>query len=675
MAESTPTRSARTSGRVAPAFLSEGGAMGQAMRSFNWKSTSLGAISRWPEHLRTAVRITLLSPHPSSLLWGDERIMLYNDAFSALLGARHPGALGRGAADVWADSWDEIGPHLAEPSKGADEIALPVTVGTNGTSRAALRMFTTVPIPDADGGQAGLLVTASPAFAEPGSPDLHGAELAGADERFRSLANLTPMMMWVFGLEGCEFANRAFQTFVGQPESELLGNGWQKYLHPLDAADYIASYVKAMEERRPFEGLARLRRADGEWRWFRADGVPRLRPDGALLGYVGCSIDVTEMKESESALREIDRRKDAFLATLAHELRNPLQPLRHGLQIMQLAEHDATAVAQARSMMKRQLQHMVRLIDDLLDVSRLTLGKVQMKREMLELGQLVRSAAESTRPAIEEQEQRLQLFLTTAPIWIDGDATRITQVLANLLNNAGKFTARGGRITIAVEREMDDAVIRVSDTGVGIPQAMLSKVFDIFTQADEVSGGQAEGLGVGLSISRQLVELHGGSIEGHSRGRGQGSEFVVRLPTVEPPSHAAGSAVESQSENQVQEAPVRVLVADDNVDSAVSLGEVLRMLGHDVRVAHDGMETIEVASVFRPDVILLDIGMPKLNGYDACRRIREETWGRAIRMVALTGWGQAEHRQRTRSAGFDHHLVKPVELSDLQAVIGRQPGP
>ncbi len=365
-------------------------------------------------------------------------------------------------------------------------------------------------------------------------------------------------------------------------------------------------------------------------------------------------------------LRDTDRRKDQFLATLAHELRNPLAPLRNGLQVMKLARNNGEAVEQARAMMERQLGQMVRLIDDLLDVSRISRGRITLKKERVELAKVVQSAVETSRPLIEASGHDLTIHVPPQPIYVDADVTRLAQVFANLLNNAAKFTDRGGRITLTVEQEGSDAVVSVRDTGVGIPAPMLPKVFDMFTQVDRSLERAQGGLGIGLSLVKGLVDLHGGSVEARSEGYGMGSEFVVRLPVVL-------SLHDEQPRDDAEEVgPVarrRVLVVDDNRDAAASLAMMLKLMGSEVRTAHDGLEAVEAAAAFRPDVVLLDIGMPKLNGYDACRRIREKAWGKSAVVVALTGWGQEEDKRRSQEAGFNGHLVKPVEPAALEKLL------
>jgi PAS domain S-box-containing protein len=377
--------------------------------------------------------------------------------------------------------------------------------------------------------------------------------------------------------------------------------------------------------------------------------------------------EAIERDRAERALREADRRKDEFLATLAHELRNPLAPLRNGLQVMKLAEGDPEAIEQARAMMDRQLTHMVRLIDDLLDLGRITQGKVTLRRELVQLAALVHQAVETSRTAIERAGHELIIGLPAEQIWVEADATRLAQVFANLLNNAAKFTDRGGQIRLSVQRLDHEAAVSVRDTGVGIPEEMLGRVFDMFTQVDRSLERERGGLGIGLSLVKQMVGLHGGTVEARSAGPGTGSEFVVRLPTASPP---ANERARGGSDDLLHATvPQRILVVDDNQDAAESLAMVLGIMGHETRTAHDGATAIGVAAAFEPEVILLDIGMPRLNGYDTVRHIRDQEWGRNAMVVAVTGWGQEHDQRRSRDAGFDHHLVKPVDLGQLMQLI------
>ncbi|MBC7480913.1 MAG: response regulator [Rhizobacter sp.] len=384
--------------------------------------------------------------------------------------------------------------------------------------------------------------------------------------------------------------------------------------------------------------------------------------------------DITSRKKAEhererlvGQLREQDVRKDEFLATLAHELRNPLAPIRNGLQLMKLARNDGEAVEQARDMMERQVGHMVRLIDDLLDLSRISHGNLELKRERVELSLVVRHAVETSHPLIDQMGHDLSLAVPLVPIYIDGDLTRLSQVFSNLLNNAAKYTERGGRIRLSVKQQGSDVVVTVEDNGVGIPAHMLGKVFEIFTQVDRSLERSKGGLGIGLSLVQRLVELHGGSVQASSDGDGKGSAFVVRLPVALP--LGGDRREEGEAEPVRPQSRRRILVVDDNQDAAISLAELLKIMGNETATAYDGLEALEVAAAFRPDVALLDIGMPKLNGYEVCRRIRQQSWGKSIVLFALTGWGQEDDQQRSLAAGFDAHLVKPVLFDDLEALL------
>ncbi|HUS24755.1 MAG TPA: PAS domain S-box protein [Candidatus Binatia bacterium] len=370
--------------------------------------------------------------------------------------------------------------------------------------------------------------------------------------------------------------------------------------------------------------------------------------------------------DTEEALRVSDRRKDEFLALLAHELRNPLAPVSNSLEILRTPQIDPATVRGVVEMMDRQVTHLVRLVDDLMEVSRITRGALQLKKEPVVLNTAVHGAVEISQPIIAVNAHHVELDLPDHPLLVSGDRTRLTQIIANLLNNAAKYTPPRGHIRVSLAREEQHAVLRVKDNGVGIPEEMLGQVFEMFTQVDRSLERRTGGLGIGLSLVRRLVEMHGGTVEAHSEGANRGSEFVVRVPLAVtllrpalPQAPAAARPVASR----------RVLVVDDNRDAANSLALLLRTLRHEVALAHDGIEALERAEAFQPEVVLLDIGMPRMNGYDVARHLREKPWGRQAFIVALTGWGQEQDRRRSREAGFDRHLVKPVELSVLQELL------
>ncbi len=373
-----------------------------------------------------------------------------------------------------------------------------------------------------------------------------------------------------------------------------------------------------------------------------------------------------ESRQYAVALRDADRRKDEFLATLAHELRNPLAPIRNGLQILRMAP-DGPQAEEVRGMMDRQLTHLVRLIDDLLDVSRVSQGKIDLRKERITLQSALKSAVETSQPLIDTARHKLVIEVPEEPLWLDADSTRISQAVSNLLNNAAKYTPDGGRITLTARRDGGEAVVTVADNGLGIPGDMLPKVFDLFTQVDRHLERSKGGLGIGLALVRRLVDMHGGSITAESAGLNNGSAFTIRLPlavgVTDDPALAAARA-----KAEVAEA-LHILVVDDNVDSAKTTGWMIEMLGHLPVLAHDGLEALEKARVLHPDIIMLDIGLPGMNGYDVARELRKDPAFKNTVLIAQTGWGQARDKELAVEAGFDHYLVKPVDYKEFSSLL------
>jgi PAS domain S-box-containing protein len=395
---------------------------------------------------------------------------------------------------------------------------------------------------------------------------------------------------------------------------------------------------------------------------------PIRNAEGRIIGASKVARDVSERKRVLEALEEANRAKGDFLALLAHELRNPLAPLRNGLEVMRLAPGDSDAVAKTWAMMDRQLSHLVRLIDDLLDVSRINRQKLELRRSRVLLADVLSSAVETARPAIDHAGHELTVSLPPEPVHLDADLTRLAQVFANLLHNSAKYTDRGGRIWLTAARDAEGVSVTIRDTGIGIPAHALPTLFDMFSQVDRALERSTGGLGIGLALVKGLVEAHGGTVEAASPGPGQGATFTVRLPVLEtraepplePPAEEGQGSLSSKR---------RILVVDDHADSASSLAVMLRLLGNEVRIARDGIEAVELARELRPQVVLMDIGMPRLNGYDATRRIREQPGGDAVVIIALTGWGQDADRVESKEAGCDGHLVKPVALPDLEKLL------
>lgn len=486
--------------------------------------------------------------------------------------------------------------------------------------------------------------------------------LRRSEERFRSFADTAPAILWITEPDGSSiFVSRRWCEVTGQTEAEALGFGWVDAIHEDDRAG-----IRQLLEGEGHEAFAhdlRIRHHNGEYRWALTEGRPRFDHEGRFLGYVGSVIDIHERRQAEMALREADRRKDEFLATLSHELRNPLAPMRIAAHIMRVAADNPQRMAQAVAIMERQLGQLVRLIEDLLNVSRISRGKLQLKCERVDLREALQRAVETSLPQIGEAHHDLKLSLPDDPVLLEGDLSRLAQVFSNLLNNAVRYTRPGGSIELTLERRDTEAVVRVRDNGIGIPSDALTRVFEMFTQVGEADRDH-EGLGIGLALARGIVELHGGRIEAYSGGRGKGSTFSVSLPLCSKMALHESARLPAAIEPFASQ---RVLVADDHADTAKSLAVLLGMMGQEVRTVQDGFEAVDMAREFRPHLIFMDIAMPRLDGLEAVRRIREQ--GSTARIYALSGWGQEVDREKSLNAGCDGHLVKPLEPEQLTRVL------
>ncbi len=486
---------------------------------------------------------------------------------------------------------------------------------------------------------------------------------------YETVLSNTPDFMYVFSLDHrFLYVNEAllrtwdysWQEVQGKTFLDVGYEPWHAEMHCREI-DHVRETKQAIRGEVPFTGVHGRRMYDYIF-------VPVFGADGEVEAVAGTTRDVTDRREMEDALREADRNKDEFIALLAHELRNPLAPLSNGLHLLKLAENNPAIMAEARSMMERQLGHMVRLIDDLLDISRLSQNKMELRRSRVLLSDILASAIETARSTIEAAGHELIVSLTNEPIYLDADLTRLAQVFSNLLTNSAKYTEQGGRIWLTAERQGQDVVVRVKDTGIGIPPNALQRVFDMFSQVDRSIERTSGGLGIGLALVKGLVTKHDGSVSADSEGPGKGSTFTVTLPMISDAATAGGA-----TETRAASRPIhkrRVLVVDDNLDSAVSMATMLQLVGNDVVTAHDGIAAVDLAAEFQPDVILMDVGMPKLNGYDATRRIRDREFGRPATIIALTGWGQKADRELSKAAGCDGHLVKPVGLAELEQLLG-----
>jgi PAS domain S-box-containing protein len=501
----------------------------------------------------------------------------------------------------------------------------------------------------------------------------------------------------LYGMDGRSFfANPAAQAILGVPRGELVNRPFDDPAWPITLLDGTpvpgaeAVIPRTLQTAKVTYAAERLAvRPDGTHIVISMNTAPLRDPDGSMTGVIVSFTDITRTKRLEEELRrasaeledrvrkrtedlaEADRRKDEFLATLAHELRNPLAPIRNSLQILKMARVDAATADRAREMMERQVHQLVRLVDDLLDVSRVMRGKIDLRRERVELAAVMARAVETTQPLFDTLGHELEIAVPAESLLLEADPVRLSQVFGNLLTNAAKYTERGGRVSVAAERDGPEAVVRVRDSGIGIAPEMLSRIFELFVQADPTTTKAQGGLGIGLTLVKSLVEMHQGTIAARSDGVGQGSEFVVRLPLAPPaPEEPKGRPGDGEGQISGSSSCRRVVVVDDNRDAADSLALLLRLQGHEVQVAHDGPTALKLAALDRPEMVFLDIGMPGMDGYEVARKLRQTPGLEAMVLVAVTGWGTPEARQHTADAGFDFHLTKPVEprlLDDLLA--------
>jgi PAS domain S-box-containing protein len=492
-----------------------------------------------------------------------------------------------------------------------------------------------------------------------GERDRLDSALRAAERRLAdTLESISDGLMTLDGDWRFTYVNREAERLLGRSRDDLLGRILWDLYPELIGSPIERDFRRSAAERVTFE-VENTNPLTGQ------HFANRIHPgaDGGVAVYFH---DITRRKEAEIALHEADRRKDEFLATLAHELRNPLSPIRNAARLLLLKGSPDSQMRWEAEVIHRQVDHMSRLLDDLLDVSRISRNRLELRREWIDLGTVIDRALETSRPVIEAQQHRLVVEKPIEPVYVDADPVRLAQVFSNLVNNAGKFMGAGGEIRLSAGASAGEALVKVEDRGIGLDASVLSHMFEMFWQAPAALEGANAGLGIGLSLAQGIVELHGGRIEARSQGLGQGSEFIVRLPMVSDP--AAVPAV--RPEKPLMAGRVRrVMIVDDVKDNADSLARLLEALGHEAHVVYDGMGAIGLAGALRPDAVLLDLGMPGIDGYEVCRQLRRQPWGKSMLIVALTGWGQENDRARTQDAGFDHHLVKPADLGALSRLL------
>lgn len=500
-----------------------------------------------------------------------------------------------------------------------------------------------------------------------------------SESRFRRMADAVPVLIWQSDTDGlCDYFNHPWLTFTGRPLEQELGNGWTDGMHPEDFEHCQQIYSHAFAVREPFQTVYRLKRHDGQYRWLLDNGAPRHAPDGRFEGYVGTCIDITEHKNLEEALRSrsdelvlAGRRKDEFLAMLSHELRNPLVPIMNSIAVMRTFNIADPLLAKSLTIIQRQTDHLRNVVNDLLDVARVANGKIGVNKEPISLDRVIERAVEISHPKIAMSGHTLKISKPPDQVYLDGDLMRLAQALSNVLGNAVKFTPDSGLITLTAGKSEGQVFLTVRDNGLGISKDFQPRMFELFAQADESLARTQSGLGIGLAIAREIAVLHGGSIEARSDGLGCGSEVTLYLPA------RTNSAPDGKKESQDTTLPIanhdyRILLIDDNVDANESMSSLLKLLHYDVRTAQDAETGLRVAAAFKPHLILSDIGLPGMDGYQLAPALRKAAGTRKMTLAAVTGYGLASDRARSQAAGFDYHLVKPLDADFLLDFVARQ---
>jgi PAS domain S-box-containing protein len=502
------------------------------------------------------------------------------------------------------------------------------------------------------------------------SPDITeqveaGWSLRESEARFRKMADHAPVTIWMCDARGhCTFVSRGWQEHTGQAPDAALGNGWLDRVHPDDREHVRSDFEDAARQHAPYRCEYRLQSPSGAYRAVLAAAAPMVEDGGEFRGYIGSILDITERKAQEDALRQADERKDLFLAVLSHELRNPLGAIANATEVLR-CRAVAPEISAATNIIKRQVGHLKHLVDDLLDVARLATGKINLRRQQLDVRDAVAAALEAAQRHIAARGHDIAVIQPAEAVYVDADPTRLSQLIVNLLTNSAKYTRPGGRIELRVTAHAAHVELQVIDNGAGIGADMLPRVFDMFWQEQPLTSHPEGGLGIGLAIAKSIVDMHGGVIEAQSAGAGKGSTFTVRLPRMSSSPVRQTPAPPASSAQQAR----MVLVVDDNEDSAKSLAMMLRMMGHETYEAYSGEAALALARAVHPQIIVLDIGMPDMSGYEVAERLRAEPHGDGVLLIALTGFGQEEDKQRSTGAGFDFHLTKPVDPDELKRVL------
>ena len=659
--------------------------MGAHVRDMDWGASPLGAIAGWPVSLRIAVTVALDSPLPTIVLWGAELTQIYNDAYRAILGPRHPAAMGQATRACWPEVWafnEPVYQGVLDSGKSVFFEDQEFTIEPAGTPEKRYFSVSYAPARDEAGAIRGVIVVAVE------TTQRVRAELERlafdkangiASDQLKQMFDQAPGFMAL--LQGpdlvFDITNAAYQRLIGG--RAVIGRPIREAIPEAGSIEIFKLLDHVYESGEPYVG------SEVPFTLFDEDGLPVparyldfvYQPIRDAEGRV-CAIfvegsDVTERKRVSAVLNDTDRRKDDFLAMLAHELRNPLAPIVTAADLLCQPAAEKVGVQRLGEVIVRQARQMTRLLEDLLDVSRVTKGLITLERERLDIRQLIANAVEQVRPLIEERRHELLVQMGEEPLHVEGDRARLIQIFANLINNAAKYTGEGGRIELTVARAGNEVAVTVRDNGMGISAEFLPHIFEIFTQAVRAAGRTQGGLGLGLSLVKSLVELQGGVVGAASPGLGQGSEFSVRLPLLleaaRKPNGQRGPAARSAARS------LRIMVVDDNVDAAGMIAMLLEIHGHQVLVEHTAGAALQAARADAPDVMLIDIGLPDMDGNDLARLLRGVETTRHALLIACTGYGQPKDREKSRAAGFDHHLVKPVDTAELLALIEALPAP
>ncbi|MGA3156836.1 MAG: ATP-binding protein [Steroidobacteraceae bacterium] len=655
-------------------FLAGGGDMGRRIRDYPWSQTPLGDPETWPQGLRTTVRVMLTTGHPILIFWGPELTCVYNDAFAGSLGPeKHPVILGAPGRPSWAEVWPIVGEQIEQVLRGEGAIWHEnqlVPIIRRGKLDQVYWTYSYNPIdePTAPNGVGGVLVICSETTAQV----LTEQKLAAERERFIQWFDQAPTFIALLrGPEHLiELANPGYLRLVGN--RPVVGRTIAEALPDAVEQGYLALLDEVYRSGKPHSATGAkytVQVKPGEpsvERYVDFVYQPILDAGGAVTGILVQGLDSTDRTLSDQAVREADLRKDEFLAMLAHELRNPLAPIGNAAEVFARTVPANSPAHAAVGIVRRQVTQLTRLVDDLLDVARISQGRITLKPEIIELHKLLDVARETVAPLLRDKQHEFSISYANSPIYLEGDSARLVQAFANVLTNAAKYTDPRGHIVVRIlEPEASRVTIEFSDDGVGISPELLPKIFDLFIQADRTLDRAQGGLGVGLSVVKKLIEMHNGQVLAYSAGLGHGSTFSITLPRCNPPAaRHADTHVQSV-------APLRILIVDDNVDGAMALAQILSMDGHECESVYSAQEGLQRATAFRPDFVLLDIGLPIIDGYEVARRMRQNRQLDGTRLIALTGYGQAEDRERALAAGFDDHFSKPVDFKRLQITLSQ----